>query len=83
MALSYRSNHPFSHPKPPSSYANIPCIACGHISDCYITNSIYKCVTSQSNASAKHFNNNNREPSVTFTKTLRRNARSSLLLRLS
>ncbi|KYM98860.1 hypothetical protein ALC62_10416 [Cyphomyrmex costatus] len=45
--------------------------------------STYKCVTLRPNASAKHFNNNNREPSVTFTKILRRNARSSLLLRLS
>ncbi|KYQ59408.1 hypothetical protein ALC60_01580 [Trachymyrmex zeteki] len=45
--------------------------------------STYKCVTSRPNVSAKHFNNNNREPSVTFTKTLRRNARSSLLLGLS
>lgn len=98
MALSYRSNHPFSHPKPPGSYGNIPCIACGHISDCYITKSvpcialhplpsssqpfpvgagccrryilflryvyisIYKRATSRPNASAIHFNNNNREP---------------------
>ncbi|TGZ55909.1 hypothetical protein DBV15_06054 [Temnothorax longispinosus] len=86
MALSYRSNHPFSHPKPPDSYGNIPCIACGHISDCYITKSdISTCkhATSRPNASATHFNNNNREPSVTFVKTLRRATGSSLLLRLS
>ncbi|EZA51974.1 hypothetical protein X777_09289, partial [Ooceraea biroi] len=35
-----RSNHPFSRPKPPGSYGNIPCIACGYISDCYITKSV-------------------------------------------
>lgn len=41
--------------------------------------STYKRATLRPNASATHFNNNNREPSVTIAKTLWHAARSSLL----
>ncbi|KAL0100701.1 hypothetical protein PUN28_019232 [Cardiocondyla obscurior] len=97
MALSYRSNHPFSHPKPPRSYGNIPCIACGHISDCYITKSV-PCIAmhplpNPSQPFPRCYRmlqtiypvvcSFDREPSVTIAKTLWHAAGFSLLPRLS